>query len=287
MCFLLIATVIWSFSLGLIGNHLAGLPPAWLAATRLLVAAAVFLPFAQRVPLRTGAALFGIGMVQFGIMSLAYMSSFRYLKSHEVALFTVMTPVYVVLFNDLFTRKFHAVNLLAAILSVCGATAILWKGVSSAAPLIGFLLVELSNLCFALGQLLYRELLKSNTSPAADRRLFFWLYLGGLAALLPLGLHDAFTLSPRPSLHQWAVILYLGTLVSGVSYFLWNTGARRVAAGTLAVMNNFKLPLSVAVSLLIFGETTRVPNLLAGGLLIVAALLPPLFAKSESEKESS
>lgn len=287
MCFLLIATVIWSFSLGLIGNHLAGLPPAWLAAVRLLVAAAVFLPFAQRVPLRTGAALFGIGMVQFGIMSLAYMSSFRYLKSHEVALFTVMTPVYVVLFNDLFTRKFHAVNLLAAILSVCGATAILWKGVSSAAPLIGFLLVELSNLCFALGQLLYRELLKSHTSPAADRRLFFWLYLGGLAALLPLGLHDAVTLSPRPSLHQWAVILYLGTLVSGVSYFLWNTGARRVAAGTLAVMNNLKLPLSVAVSLLIFGEKTSVPNLLAGGLLIVAALLPPLFVKSESEKESS
>ena len=105
MLYLLTASLIWSFSFGLIGNQLAGLPSAWLAMVRLAIAAAVFLPFARRVPLKTGASLIGIGMVQFGFMSLAYMSSFRYLKSHEVVLFTVMTPVYVALLNDLFGRK--------------------------------------------------------------------------------------------------------------------------------------------------------------------------------------
>ncbi|MEI7900313.1 MAG: EamA family transporter, partial [bacterium] len=145
MLYLLTASVIWSFSFGLIGNLLTGLPPAWLAALRLAVAAAVFLPFARRVPFKTGVALFGIGMVQFGLMSLAYMHSFRYLKSHEVALFTVMTPVYVAVINDLFSQKFHGANLLAALLAVGGAGVILWKGVASEAPLIGFLLVEASN----------------------------------------------------------------------------------------------------------------------------------------------
>jgi drug/metabolite transporter (DMT)-like permease len=280
MLYLLIASIIWSFSFGLIGNQLAGIPPAWLATLRLAIAAAVFLPFARRVPFKTGAALFGIGMVQFGIMSLAYMSSFRYLKSHEVALFTVMTPVYVAVINDLFSRRFHGANLFAALLAVSGAGVILWKGVASEAPLIGFVLVEVSNVCFALGQLAYREVLSRTSQPLADCHVFFWLYLGGLAALAPLALHDAVTHSLHLTARQLAALLYLGTMVSGLSYFLWNTGARRVPAGALAVMNNLKIPLGVAVSLLIFGEHTSIPGLLAGGILICAALVPALRRKA-------
>ncbi len=281
MLYLLTASLIWSFSFGLIGNTLTGLPPAWLAMLRLAIAAAVFMPFAHRVPLKTGVALIGIGIVQFGFMSLAYMSSFHYLKSHEVVLFTVMTPVYVAVLNDLLGRKFNGTNLFAALLAVCGAVVILWKGVSTKAPLIGFLLVEASNLCFALGQLAYREVLcRHSDQPLADRHVFFWLYLGGLAALTPLGLRDALSLAPHPTASQFAALLYLGVMVSGLSYFLWNSGARHVPAGVLAVMNNLKIPLGVAVSLLVFGEHTGLPALLAGGVLVFAALIPVLLRKT-------
>jgi len=218
--------------------------------------------------------------VQFGLMSLAYMSSFRYLKSHEVALFTVMTPVYVVVVSDLFSRTFHGANLLAALLSVVGAGVILWKGVASEAPLTGFLLVEVSNLCFALGQLAYREVLRKAGCPLADREVFFWLYLGGLAALLPFGVWDAVRFAPCPSARQAGVLLYLGVFVSGLSYFLWNSGARRVSSGVLAVMNNVKIPLGVLVSLCLFRESVNTATLSAGGVLILAAFVPLLFRKS-------
>ncbi len=280
MIYLLLASLIWSFSFGLIGSQLAGLPPAWLATLRLALAASVFLPFARRVPLKTGAALFGIGMVQFGLMSLAYMSSFRYLKSHEVALFTVMTPVYVAVLNDLFSRTFHGANLLAALLAVSGAGVILWKGVSSDAPLLGFLLVEASNLCFALGQLAYRNVLERHRQPHADLHVFFWLLLGGLTALAPLGLYDTLTRSPQLTSSQALALLYLGVMVSGLSYFFWNKGARCVSAGVLAVMNNLKIPLAVAVSLLVFRESVNLTCLLAGGILILAALIPVLRKKT-------
>ncbi len=286
MLYLLIASVIWSFSFGLIGNQLAGLPPAWLAALRLAVAALVFLPFARRVPLKTGAALFGIGMVQFGLMSLAYMSSFRYLKSHEVALFTVMTPLYVAVLNDLFSRTFHGANLLAALLAVGGAGVILWKGVSSEAPLIGFLLVEVSNLCFALGQLAYRNVLGRVEQPHADLHVFFWLYLGGLTALAPLGLYNALAHSPHLTSSQIRALLYLGVLVSGLSYFLWNSGARRVSTGVLAVMNNLKIPLGVAVSLLVFRESVN-PTCLAAGIVLICAALIPVLRRSKGGTFSS
>jgi len=38
-----------------------------------------------------------------------------------------------------------------------------------------------------------------------------------------------------------------------------------VNAGALAIFNDFKIPLAVAISLLVFGEQTNLLNLLIGG----------------------
>ena len=275
MVYLVIVSFVWAFSFGLIGSRLGGLPPAWLAWIRLGLSAAVFLPFVRRMPWKTALALVATGAVQFGLMYLSYMTSFRYLKSHEVALFTVMTPIFVAALNDLFGKAFSARNLLAAALAVGGAGLILWKGVSSTAPLVGLLLVQMSNLCFAAGQLAYRGLMARLPQPISDHRVFFWLHLGGFAVLTPLALPLALAeVPPAPTHAQLAILVYLGIIASGICFFLWNRGARLVSAGTLAVMNNLKIPLGVAVSLLLFRETSGLPTLLAGSLLIAVALLP-------------
>jgi drug/metabolite transporter (DMT)-like permease len=145
----------------------------------------------------------------------------------------------------------------------------------TAAPLYGIVLVQLSNLCFAAGQLAYRALMARLEKPVADHGVFFWLHFGGFVVLTPLALPLALAeVPPAPTPVQWAVLAYLGLVASGVCFFLWNRGARLVNAGSLAVMNNLKIPLAVLVSLLIFRETAGWPTLLAGTLLILVALLP-------------
>lgn len=279
MLYLLAASLIWGLSFGLIRNVLAGLPPAALAAARLAVAALVFLPFARRVPPKTGLALAAVGTLQFGLMYLSYMASFSHLKAHEVVLFTVTTPLYVAALNDLRTRRLHPVNQFAALLAVCGAGLVLWRGLPSAAALTGFLLVQGANLCFAAGQLAYRECFKGHAA-FRDRDVMFWLYLGGTVALLPVALRGGPGALPLPTLRQAAVILYLGAVASGLGFFLWNVGVRRVGPGVLAVMNNFKIPLGVTLSLTLFGEKASLAPLLAGALLIAAALVPVLVKKT-------
>jgi drug/metabolite transporter (DMT)-like permease len=275
MPLLVIVSLVWAFSFGLIGNQLAGLPPAWLGWVRLALSSLVFLPFVRRLPWKTALALFATGAVQFGLMYLAYLTSFRYLQSHEIALFTVVTPLFVAGLADLFGRRFRPWNLAAALLAVAGAGLIKWKTLPTAAPLYGIVLVQLSNLCFAAGQLAYRALMARLEKPVADRAVFFWLHFGGFVALTPLALPLALAeIPPAPSPVQWAVLAYLGIVASGLCFFLWNRGARLVNAGTLAVMNNLKIPLAVLVSLLIFRETAGWPTLLAGTLLILVALLP-------------
>lgn len=273
MWYLVTASMIWGLSFGLIKNQLAGLPPAWAAMIRLAVAAAVFLPFARRVRIRTGAALFLIGALQFGLMYLAYMRSFLFLQGHEVALFTVLTPLYVAAIHDLRRRRFNGVNQFSALLAVFAAAVILWQG-AAPVPLAGFCLVQLSNLCFAVGQIAYRETFAGADAPPEEHRVFFWLYLGGATVLAPFSFLELTRGSIALDGMQTAALIYLGVVASGVGFFLWNAGTRRVSAGVLAVMNNLKIPAGVLMALTVFGESVDAAPLLAGIVLLGAALVP-------------
>ena len=272
MPLLLLVTLIWAFSFGLI-KHLTGFDGAFLSAARLGLALLVFLPFLRLRGLasRSGFALAGIGAVQFGLMYLAYNESFRYLKSYEIALFTLTTPVLVTLLADGFDRTLRARALLAAVLAVVGGACVVVKTTAVSATFTGIVLVQLSNLAFALGQVLYRRL-RTSQPALRDRDIFGLLYAGAFAVTLPVCLlrthFAALPLTPT----NLSVLLYLGVAASGVGFFLWNRGATQVSAGTLAAMNNAKIPLGIAVSLLVFGETADLPRLLVGGALMAIAV---------------
>jgi len=281
MFYLIVTSLIWSVSFGIVKHLLPGLPPAGMTVIRLAGAGMVFLPFVRPAPIRVHASLLGIGAIQFGVMSLALMTSFHYLHAHEVVLFTVITPVYVAVIHDCFRRRFRALNLCAACISVMGAGVILWQGAAPTLSLTGFLLVNLSNACFALGQILYREMLARSPRPLTDRQCCFWMYLGGLLAVLPLGVRDVGFVADLTS-RQWLALAYLAIIVSGLSFFLWNSGARKVSAGTLAVMNNLKIPLGVLASLLFFGESAHLTVLAAGSLLMAVALWLPHLQKEKA-----
>ena len=276
MVYLLIVSVIWAFSFGLIKNQLAGLDANFIAAARLLVSLLVFLPFLRVKSLtkRQIGALLLVGAVQYGIMYIAYNYAFQYLQAYEVALFTIFTPIYVTLINDAIRRKMHWVSLLAAVATVVGTAIVRRGGVIQSALLTGFLIVQISNLGFAFGQVYYREVMKNVPAGKYDNlKVFGLLYLGGF---LTAGVSAA-VFTPWQSFsissEQIYVLLYLGAIASGLGFFLWNVGARQVNAGSLAIFNDLKVPLAVIVSIVFFGEQANWLNLLVGAGIAVAALL--------------
>jgi drug/metabolite transporter (DMT)-like permease len=272
MPLLLLVSLLWAFSFGLI-KHLSGggIDGTFLSATRLGLALLVFLPFLRLRGLapRTAFALAGIGAVQFGLMYLAYNESFRFLAAHEVALLTLTTPVFVTLLADAFDRTLRIRALLAAFLSVLGGAAIVVKSVPTAGTVTGVVLIQLSNLAFALGQILYRRL-RAKQPALRDRDVFALLYAGAfVVALAATFTRDISVDLTTPKL---LVLLYLGLIASGLGFFLWNLGATRVTAGTLATLNNAKIPLAVAVSLVVFGESADLPRLALSATLMGAAV---------------
>lgn len=271
MPYLIAVSLLWAFSFGLIKGRLAGLDSAFISAARLGLALLVFLPLLRfkGLTLRLAGALATLGAVQFGIMYLAYNESFKHLQAHEVALFTLTTPVFVTLLADALDRQFRTRALAAALLAVGGTLVVVFQGQQLRPTLLGLALVQLSNLAFAIGQVGYKRL-RAAQSALRDRDIFALPYAGGfLVAFAAMFTHD---ISVTLSTEQILTLLYLGILASGVGFFLWNLGATRVGSGTLAVMNNAKIPLAVACSLVFFGETADVPRLAISLVLLTVAV---------------
>src|SRR4051812_13930339 len=153
MLHLLFVSLLWAFSFGLIKRFLGGVDSTFVTTVRLGLALLVFLPFLRLRGLsaKTTLSLAGIGGLQFGLMYLAYIESFRYLRGYEAALFTITTPIFVTLFADAFERSLRRRALFAALLAVVG-TAFIVKKITQ--PMLGVVLIQLSNAAFALGQVL-------------------------------------------------------------------------------------------------------------------------------------
>lgn len=281
MAYLIISSIIWAFSFGLIGNVLKGLDPLMVASARLVIAVLVFLPLLRPGQLSRGerSQLAAIGAVQFGIMYLCYISAFRFIPSHQVALFSVLTPIYVVLIHDLREGKFHAHYLLAALLSVAGAAVIKARSGATDSIWIGFGLMQVSGIAFAFGQVAYRDW-KQAHSRIKDHEIFCFLYAGGALTALLVSL--LITPAPADILNanatQFGVIIYLGAVASGLGFFLWNKGATRCTPGVLGASNNLLVPMAIFVSLFVFGEikdasASELGRLLLGATLISTAVL--------------
>lgn len=274
---LALVSLLWALSFGLVAQ-LKGLDPAFVAALRTLLAALVFLPFlrARGLGARRALGLMAVGGLQFGLMYVAYIQSYRWLGPAEVALFTIFTPLYVALLG----RGLPAPGdgrgpsawslLLAAGLAVAGTGVCLWTALRPGL-LAGFLAMQASNGAFALGQLLYRRM--APRTGRSDLELMALLY-GGAALVtavlaLPALASGAWC---RVTPGQGTILLYLGVVASGIGFFLFNAGARRVDVGTLAIFNNAKVPLGVLASALVFGASVDWLRLLLGGGAIAGAL---------------
>ncbi|HEY5715993.1 MAG TPA: DMT family transporter [Psychromonas sp.] len=273
MFYLLGVTVLWAFSFSLIGVYLAGQVDPWFSVLmRISLATLVFLPFLRirQVQTETAIKLMLIGAVQLGLMYVFYYQSFLFLSVPEVLLFTVMTPIYVTLINDACERKFHGNFMITAVIATAGAIAIRYNSID-ADFMLGFMLVQAANLCFASGQVAYKRLMDKRA--IKQQTVFAWFFIGALlvAAVCYLIFGNSEKL-PGTEL-QWAVLIYLGTIASGLGYFAWNKGATQVNVGALAVMNNLLIPAGIVVNLLIWNHDADIQRLAMGGTLILLSLL--------------
>lgn len=273
MPYLVLVTCIWAFSFSFIGVYLAGQVDSYFAVlTRTFLAALVFVPFLKKKWLtpKLTLQLMLIGAIQLGVMYIFYYQSFLLLTVPEVLVFTIFTPVYITLYYDILERRFSPLYLFTALLSVIGAAVIRYDQLTSNF-IIGFLVVQGANLCFAIGQVAYKHVMAKQSIQPPHLAVFGCFHLGAFAVALVSWLllgHDKY---PTQTI-QWGILVWLGAVASGLGYFLWNKGATFVNSGALAIMNNALIPAGLIVNLVIWNHQADLTRLLSGGAIIALSL---------------
>lgn len=274
MIYLLIVSLVWAFSFGIIKGQLTNLDSNFVSFARMVLSFIIFLPFirVKRISIKHISRLLILGMIQFGLMYVAYIFAYQYLKAYQVALFTILTPLYVTIIHDAIEKRFHLRFLIAALFAMLGSGIIVLSDISWIELSIGFFMMQISNIAFAFGQVYYRKLMK-NLPDVTDASAFVYLYLG---AVLLTGIFSSITTDYSNLVLTRLQILslnYLGVIASGICFFLWNIGARKTNIGTLSVFNNLKIPLAILVSLFFFNETANFLRFIIGGIIILLAML--------------
>jgi len=273
LIYLLIVSFIWAFSFGLIKGNLTGLDSNFVAWIRMSVSLVVFVPFLRikGIERKLAVKLIVLGMLQYGLMYITYIYSYQFLKAYQVAIFTIFTPLFVTLINDILEKRFHPLFLAVAILAITGTAIIVNKQIHQNDIRIGFFIIQVSNLCFASGQVWYKKIM-SRYNDIKDANIFGLLYFGAFIITFIAALSTTEWSTLQVSTKQIFTLLYLGAIASGLCFFLWNYGAKKTDIGALAVFNNMKVPLAVTCSILFFNEKGSIPRLLIGGVIILAAL---------------
>jgi drug/metabolite transporter (DMT)-like permease len=278
---LIAASLIWAFSFGMIKRYLGGLDPLFVAFARIALSTLVFLPFFRLSKLRRHRGLWPhlawAGAIEYGVMYISYLTAYRYLPAWQVALFTVFTPVLVWLIHGIYERKLMWQRALPACFAVLGAGFLSFRTLDGSGSVLGFILVQISNGCFAWGQLHYRRAVRRfQLSPKDEREVFATLYG---AALILTGLANLMLVDLRAAVQAtWTTpgatlaLLYSGIVASGLAFFLWNRGATQAQPSVLAVLNNLKAPLAMAVAVLVFREQTDITQLLTGFSILALGL---------------
>lgn len=264
MVWLLIACLLWGPSFGLVPilRSTYAMDPYMLAVLRMFFAFVMFAPLMGLHPLpgRQRIQLMLLGGLQFGLMYITLFLAYGFMEGYEVALVTILTPLYVSFLDHLLRKgRLRPQPLLCVFLAVIGAGIIRYARPDLDGDFwAGFGIMQICNLSFALGQVLYRQLMKPSRR-LDDMYSFGWMYLGALIITLIGWLWLAPVPETLRTLQQlplsgWGMVLWLGLIPSGLAFFLFNHGALRVDTGTLAIVNNLKIPIALIIVLLIFKQ---------------------------------
>ncbi len=274
MIYLILVSVIWALSFSLIKGNLSSLDSNFVAFIRLLLSFLIFLPFLRikNINFKTAFQLMVVGIIQYGIMYLTYIYSFQFLQAYEVAILTLFTPFFIVLISEIWEKKFYFIHWITALLTILGSFIIVFKENFTFGFWKGVLLIQVSNICFALGQVYYKKIIEKNLN-LKPLQTFAILYFGAVLITGIFSLSSTNFVSMQINLNQIISLLYLGIIASGIGFFLWNIGVTKVETGILAIMNNLKIPLGVLFAFILIGEKTNLLQFSFGSLIIILAFV--------------
>lgn len=268
MIYLILVSILWSFSFGIIKYGLSGIDSSFISLMRNLIA---FLFFASLTLYNFKKFIFDIqliliGAIQFGLMYVLYIQSYQYLPAYLIVTFTITTPIFIGIFSQLLQNKSFSLNgIFSILLVVLGSLMMRFNIVNPLDYWLGFFLIQCANICFAIGQIMFKKWYSKNTSVDIIYN-FSQMFFGAVLITSMFSIINSTNIGLLNTYNLFA-LLFLGLFSTGFGFLTWNLGSIQVSNERLALMNNAVIPIAIFNSYLIFGEAIN-PLLFAPGLVL-------------------
>tara|TARA_B100001778_G_scaffold330919_1_gene334283 strand:- start:740 stop:1573 length:834 start_codon:yes stop_codon:yes gene_type:complete len=272
MIYLILVSILWSFSFGIIKYGLPGIDSTLISLMRNLIALLFFasLTLYNFKKFSFDIRLVLIGAIQFGLMYILYIQSYQYLPAYLIATFTITTPIFIGIFSQLLEDKSFSLNgIFSIILVVIGSLMMRFNIVNLIDYWLGFFLIQCANVCFAIGQIMFKRWHSKNTSVDIIYN-FSQMFFGAVLITSIFSIINSTNLAMLNASNLYA-LLFLGLFSTGFGFLAWNLGAIQVSNERLAVMNNAVIPIAIFNSYLIFGEAINLILFLPGLVLFYIA----------------
>jgi drug/metabolite transporter (DMT)-like permease len=293
---LLAANAVFGTSYAAVRLAVADLGPITLAFVRLVLGWAVVAPFALagRSP-RPGRhisradrwALAWMGVVGFTLAMATSHWGLYWSTATNGALLLAVEPVTMValsplLLGERLTRREGRGTLLA----IVGATVVVVNGIPGLTLAVmphwrGDLLLLLSGVCYAAYSLIGRAVLARHSSLTVTAWSLFW----GMVTTAPLAVAE-WLAGSGPQLGAVGVVggLYLGIVMTGLGYLVWNWALERVTAARAAIFLNVQPLVGALLGVVWLGEPATAFTA-SGGALILAGLWLALTGRSAGQAD--
>jgi drug/metabolite transporter (DMT)-like permease len=281
---LLLAVVIWGLNVPLLKSALAVLHPHVVNALRMALSTLVLGGFYYReqrrhpegfwAPMRQqGQAIFGLGMLGYVLYMYLFVSGLHGTHAGTAALIMASSPFWTAVFSHLFRierLRRQAWLGLAVLLAGAMVVAVAGSGV------VGFDRTTLSGNLLMLGSAMAWGASTTLSRPVVRRispmGLTFFCALVGLPFLLLLALPRLPAVDwAQVTTGVWLILLYSGSLSTGVAVALWNVGIRHTGTARTAAWGNLVPFVALVCSVLLLDEPITAIQVL-GGVLILTGL---------------
>lgn len=277
---LVLANVVYGTSYLTSRIALDGVPPATLALVRLVLAAALLGVLATRrersAPRKAGDRwrIAWMGILGFAVAyALAHWGVYHSTVTNA-ALLIVVEPLSLIALSPLVLgERLGRLESLGAALALAGTVLVVVNGIPGVTERIaphwqGDLVLVLSGVAFAAYTLIGRDVLARHDPFGVT----LWSIVWGAVGIAPLAALEwtagrPIALTPATV----ATILFLGIVISGYGYLVWNWAIQRVSAPRAAVFLTIQPIVGAALGIVFLGEAVT-PYTVAGGGLVVLGL---------------
>ena len=272
---LLVVNIVYATSPVVTRLVLDDVPPITLALMRLVLGAAVLLPFgrgARATPAAQGARVFWMGALGFAAaFALSHWGIARS-SATNAALLIVVEPLTLVILGPLLLgERLTKREAAGAAVAVAGAGLVVLNGVPGVTLDVlprwrGDILLVLSGVAYASYSLLGRTVLTDTNTAAITARSIVW----GAVVMAPLAALE-WGAGARPSATGSALLgtLYLALVITAGAYLVWNWALARVEAARAAPFLTVQPVVGALLGAIVLGEPVTRFTAIGGALVVV------------------